>query len=198
MASILLQDANLDLWQVQIIVTDGEAAFQSAVVTEGIAQVIVLVADAADNFQLGVDLSGNVIGIPSTAGGINAYVLGSSDCSTGWNIVALPDGDIDLVQVVPWNPGPVVGQIFPLDNTVVRYTQPGGIGTQTFPQQQIGEMIGLFVSPCGHWHNGWVVQSAAVCGVQSAVITCPLCSYVVQIITPFDLIYTAPYQYIIG
>lgn len=198
MASILLQDADENFWQVQIVVMGGFPYFSSQQVAGGTPNVIVLVGDASHHYQLGVDTSGNLDAIPTDAPGINGYVLGSSDCSTGWIITAFPDGNLGLEQILPWNGGPVVGQLFPPDDTLGNYTQPGGIGTPVFPAQPIGEKIGLWTAGCEHWFNAWYIQSATVCGDRSAIITCPVCGYVQQIVTPFDLIYTDAFYIILG
>ena len=201
MASIILQDPDSNLWQVQIVVVAGPPAypeFQSTPIAAGVVNVIVLVAPGGNHYQLAVDLSGNLTAIRTLAPGINGYVLGSSDCSTGWLITVIPDGNIDLNQITPWNSGPQVGTLFPVDFTAAVYTQPGGPGTTVYPQQAQGEMMGLFNAGCGHFFNSWLVQCAAVCGVPSAIVGCPLCGYVVQIITPFSLIYTYEYAYILG
>src|SRR5216117_4051272 len=87
---------------------------------------------------------------------------------------------------------PVVGTIYNPDdaNYRPRFTQPGGPGTMTFPQQAEGEKLGLFVFPfCQHWSNQILVKRAAVGGIASAICCCPLCDMCVRIITPYDLIY---------
>jgi hypothetical protein len=89
-------------------------------------------------------------------------------------------------------PVPLVGTIYNPDTAVYlpKFTQPGGPGTATFPQQQPGEMIGLFVAGCGHWFNNWDVISATVDCDEVAVMRCPLCQYVQRIIDPYSDIYS--------
>jgi hypothetical protein len=69
------------------------------------------------------------------------------------------------------------------------WTQPGGPGTIVFPQQRLGEMVGLWVMPyCQHWTNNLDLHFAMeVGGVQSCLICCPLCSMIVRILTPASL-----------
>jgi hypothetical protein len=91
------------------------------------------------------------------------------------------------------------------------YSQPGGPGTPTFPQQQNGAPIdprnitgipqeignAMFVFGCGHWTNHpEIIFANSNCG-QAAIVRCPLCQYVNKIIVPASAIYTAPYEFII-
>jgi hypothetical protein len=96
------------------------------------------------------------------------------------------------VAVVIPTPTPVVGRIYNPDTAAYLppFTQPGGPGTATFPQQDPGQMIGLFVAGCGHWFNNWDVISATVACDQVAVMRCPLCQYVQRIIDPYNDIYS--------
>jgi hypothetical protein len=93
---------------------------------------------------------------------------------------------------------PLLGSLFfgGLVNGEKVWSQPGGPGTIVYPQQQIGEQIGLWVEGCAHWFNSWDVRENAwnppsfifAYVVPSAFVLCPLCGYVQRIITPFDLI----------
>jgi hypothetical protein len=99
------------------------------------------------------------------------------------------------------------------------YTQPGGIGTQTFPAQQDGTPysetpsdeglpvsdtgtpyelgMGFNTAACGHWFAVFSISFASVGCVPSALVLCPLCGFVVQIITPASLLYSDPgYEHI--
>ena len=89
-------------------------------------------------------------------------------------------------------PIPVVGTIYNPDSKPFspKFTQPGGPGTATFPQQDPGEMLGLFVFGCGHWMNNFDVISATVNCDQVAVIRCPLCYFVQRIINPYSDIHS--------
>jgi hypothetical protein len=93
------------------------------------------------------------------------------------------------------------------------FTQPGGIGTPTFPAQPSGEdgpvpdpahpgsflqpwtagipdELGqaMWVSGCGHWFNHWEVKEIASCGVQVGLMCCPLCGFIQRIISPYSAI----------
>lgn len=69
--------------------------------------------------------------------------------------------------------------------------QPGGPYTPvTAPTQKQGELIGPVYPGCGHSNNSIEVISAAVGGVQSAILRCTMCGYVARIITPFSAIYS--------
>ena len=97
----------------------------------------------------------------------------------------------------------ILGALYPWDNVTPPYTQPGGPGTQTFPAQTQGEMMGLFTAQCGHFFNSWHVQQASYVDDEGNthtvnLVQCPLCAILVQIIDPFWLIYTLDYMYIIG
>jgi hypothetical protein len=98
----------------------------------------------------------------------------------------------------------ILGALYP-DSTDVYpvFTQPGGPGTQAFPAQPIGERMGLFSSSCLHWFNAWRVQFTSYVDNedvihQIALVQCPLCGNLQQIIDPASAIYTAPYEYILG
>jgi hypothetical protein len=93
---------------------------------------------------------------------------------------------------------PVVGQIWNPPHYLPPFTQPGGIGTQTFPQQTSGELVGRWTSGCGHSFEAWLVASCQIADIQTAVVQCPVCSYVQQLISPYAAIYTWPNEIIFG
>ena len=96
-------------------------------------------------------------------------------------------------------PDPVLGTIYNPDLTYLpTFTQPGGAFTPVFPQQDPGEMLGLWVGPCGHWFNHWDVIRASVAGQPSSIMRCPLCGCVARIYTPADLIYTFENEFLIA
>jgi hypothetical protein len=76
-----------------------------------------------------------------------------------------------------------VGALFPESYQPI-YTQPGGIGTPVVPQQEVGELTGIYRSPCGHSLNSWETAWATVNGSQMAIVKCPLCGYINNIYTP--------------
>lgn len=98
---------------------------------------------------------------------------------------------IPRITLQNFNDAIVVGQIIVRDGSYPAPVQPGGIGTPvTSPVQTDGEKLGLWVAGCQHWFNHWDVHTCALSGVQSALICCPLCSYVQRIITPYSDIHT--------
>lgn len=92
---------------------------------------------------------------------------------------------------------PIVGTIFRFGPQYYpTFTQPGGPGTNTFPQQGnapyingnnvgINEIDGQFIAGCGHSFQSWSIFSCAVGGVASAVICCPYCLFIQSITTPY-------------
>jgi hypothetical protein len=86
------------------------------------------------------------------------------------------------------------------------WTQPDGPGTTVFPQQAFGERVALFTFGCGHWSNHFDVHKNnfnppsydASYTVVSAFLCCPLCSYIQQIISPYDQIYDLSNYILLG
>lgn len=98
-----------------------------------------------------------------------------------------------------------VGSLYIQNYNGTAWSQPGGPGTTVYPQQQIGtnyaaypvvgqiwaENSGLWVAGCGHWFDcvrvfhdyDNMLESSA------AVICCPLCSFLIRLIEPYDQIY---------
>ena len=68
------------------------------------------------------------------------------------------------------------------------WSQPGGPGTLVFPQQPQGEHSALYSFGCGHWFNCpeifeiWYPYNE----VQAALVSCPICSFVQQVIEPYE------------
>jgi hypothetical protein len=102
---------------------------------------------------------------------------------------------------------PVIGELFP-DPTAPypRFTQPGGPGSPCVPTQPpqpyenieglapavvpipYNEQAARFHADCGHSFQSYEVKRCAVGGVPSAVLCCPICSFVVNIYTPYSLL----------
>lgn len=75
-----------------------------------------------------------------------------------------------------------------LVNGLPVWSQPGGPGTLVYPQQELGQQVAMFVFQCGHWSNHLnVVVEQSAPGIRSALLICPLCSYVFRIMTPASL-----------
>ena len=103
---------------------------------------------------------------------------------------------------------PVPGQMafWGLVNGLPIWSQPGGIGTPVFPQQRMGEQVGMFVMPfCGHWTNSpdirimqWNPPSFIVgFRAPAAFVMCPLCSCVSRVIYPVAELYSQLSNYIV-
>ena len=91
----------------------------------------------------------------------------------------------------------VIGQLLPLPY-LPPFSQPGGIGTPTFPQQAENERQGMFFPGCGHSIMEYDVRCGKVDGqpsAPSAIVCCPLCGYVQDIITPYQAFLDMPYLY---
>lgn len=90
---------------------------------------------------------------------------------------------------------PIVGTFFSKKPYLPPFTQPGGVGSQTYPQQSSGEITcAQWILPCGHGTNNFEVESAQSCGTQIALLLCPLCAYLVNVISPYSAIYSYPYE----
>lgn len=93
---------------------------------------------------------------------------------------------------------PIVGTFFNPRTYIPRFSQPGGVGSPTFPQEATGELLGQWMAGCSHSFNSWEVAAASSCGTQVAVVQCPICSYVQQIISPYSAINQWPNDIIMG
>jgi hypothetical protein len=83
---------------------------------------------------------------------------------------------------------PVIGQQIPNTPQQREYTQPGGIGTPTFPQQTTDEMNGRYYPGCGHSITAYDVRQQGIGDppVSSALACCPLCGFLQTIVTPYS------------
>lgn len=61
-----------------------------------------------------------------------------------------------------------------------RFWQSDGIPTNTPPNEHTGPIA----SPCGHSIVFWAIAFQQVDGVASALVKCPVCGYVQQVVTP--------------
>ena len=125
-----------------------------------------------------------------------------------------PDGNLWWLQIsdggLVLNPGtsgsctPIVGSLYIKNWNNIAWSQPGGIGTTVYPQQQVNTAftdfpvagqtwseIGLWVSSCGHWLDTWeIFRDINICTNQSAaIVACPVCSNIQQVITPYEAIF---------
>ena len=110
---------------------------------------------------------------------------------------------------------PVIGQLYIPNYHGIAWSQPGGTGTTVYPQQNDGPFTAypvpgqffaeagesLWRSGCGHGWDAFHISRDYDPNTSSsaAVIYCPLCSYVVQILEPYDLVYSVTqYPIIVG
>jgi hypothetical protein len=85
---------------------------------------------------------------------------------------------------------PVVGEIYNPPGYLPPFTQPGGPGSPTYPQQSVGELTAFWIGPfCGHGFNELILYSTTVAGVQTAVLCCPVCNMCFRLIAPYNQIY---------
>lgn len=99
-----------------------------------------------------------------------------------------------------------VGTLYQSPFNYILWTQPGGPGTTVYPQQEnaiydppqnpippgifFSESSGLWFAGCGHNMDTWHIFTDYddTTNMSAAVITCNLCSYIVQIIEPRERI----------
>ena len=99
----------------------------------------------------------------------------------------------------------ILGALYP-DSTDVYpvFTQPGGPGTLAYPQQPIGEKMGLYNAGCGHFFDSWRVQRSSFLDPDTqtvmsvALVQCPMCSFLQQQIIPYERLYSFEFYYVLG
>jgi hypothetical protein len=100
-----------------------------------------------------------------------------------------------------------IGSIYSPDFHGIPWSQPGGTGTQVFPQQQINvpwknypvagqffsENTGLWTAGCGHWFDYPAIfrDFDSATSMSAAVVCCPLCTFLIRLIEPYEQ-YTNP------
>lgn len=100
-----------------------------------------------------------------------------------------------------------VGALYPPGGrNNVAWSQPGGVGTQVFPQQQTGvdyfavtpfsELTGMMSSGCGHFLMTPLIQREYDYDTEKSValLCCPLCGYVNSYLEPFEAALDTVYQ----
>ena len=197
MANFNLKDSTGQFWGFSV---DASGNIQSATVPVGPLSVIVLQGPSDQAFQLvtstGGVLSGSGLSDPKIVGATHVLMVDPTGAFQ-YQLTVDSHGQPHTALDQSWQPGTPVGELYPTQYYPT-FSQPGGPGTPTFPQQDIGEKLGTFTAGCGHWFNNWWVPNSAFLGVPSAYIACPLCGYVQQIVTPQSLIYTDPFYIIVG
>jgi len=85
---------------------------------------------------------------------------------------------------------PQIGTLYknPVQSGITVWVQPGGPGTLVYPQQSQGQKSALYSLGCGHWVNTLEVfeEYDPDTGIQVALLCCPACSYIQQIISPYE------------
>lgn len=92
-----------------------------------------------------------------------------------------------------------IGLQYKRDWNNVAWTQPGGIGTQVYPQEVTGnsnqlsqapynELTGTFFFGCGHSADQvlLLLDYDYTSGQQVSLICCPLCSFVQRTLSPAE------------
>lgn len=102
-----------------------------------------------------------------------------------------------------------VGALYIPNYNGIAWSQPGGVGTTVFPQQNTGQfwnqpgktfpLLGppfaeagqaLWISACGHgWDSMWIARDFdSTTNMSAAVCCCPLCSFIVRLLEPYTLL----------
>jgi hypothetical protein len=86
----------------------------------------------------------------------------------------------------PGGPGTVI-----TDPTQPCTIYPNGVNPSAYTPQTnptpYAERAAMFFSPCGHCFRAWEVAIDGVGGAPAALILCPLCSYIADILQPPSL-----------
>lgn len=188
-----LQDANGQLWKLTVTI---DGILQTTAIASGVAAVLVLQSTGGFNWALGVDTSGRLTtGRSPITGNRNVTLSSPGLSSVGWYLRVGDSGLIYTQKNLAFEAPPLIGTQYRSDTL---FSQPEGPGTLVYPQQSVGEMNGTFACGCGHFFNDWMVYEQAVCGITSAILCCPMCTYIQQIITPQALIYTDAFAILVG
>lgn len=136
----------------------------------------------------------------SASGALIATVVNVKARGSKWIAAEGPTGNVSLIEInnsvlqsVPVTQRtdiqvPVVGEIYNPEDYRPPFTQPGGIGTETFPTESTGELIALWAFGCGHFSNHIMVASGTVACQTAALLQCPLCDFLQRIIVPYSAI----------
>ena len=96
-----------------------------------------------------------------------------------------------------------IGTLYQKNYGGIAWSQPGGPGTQVFPTQNVGnyafypvsgqiwQELGLWTSGCNHWWDCMAVvrDFNDATNMSAACFLCPVCSYLINIVSPFEAIY---------
>ena len=96
---------------------------------------------------------------------------------------------------------PPVGALYNSRWNNIAWTQPSGPGSQVFPTQNVGPWLtfpvpgqfwaetGLWTAGCQHWFDDWQIfrDYDDSTHKSAAIQCCPICTYIIAIIEPFEL-----------
>lgn len=120
-----------------------------------------------------------------------------------------PQGNLyqsaSLVNAFTYSPGlPPIGNLYDPHWNHIDWSQPGGTGTKVFPAQNDGPFLdypvpGQFIAEagealwragCGHGFDDFQVfrDYDDVTSMSAAIQCCPICTFIVAIIEPYELI----------
>ena len=201
MASIILKDATGVLWALTV---NNSGAPSTAVVSSGAVIPVVLSAPDSNNYQIGVDTSGNVLLNQTSALGVTAYGLLSFDNETFWKLtvtIGMSGPELLYTQLPGVNDWQLGVQWDKRWNNIA-WSQPDGPYGKVYPQQvqansdlfstePFTELSGTYVFGCGHSVDQILLQIDFdyESNQQSALILCPICSYCSRAIIPASLAY---------
>jgi hypothetical protein len=102
---------------------------------------------------------------------------------------------------------PTIGTLYDPKWNNIAWSQPGGAGTKVFPAEAINipwgppngypvvgqifsENSGLWTTGCQHWFNALMIFRGfdVSTGKSAAIACCPLCSFVCNILEPYESI----------
>jgi len=100
-----------------------------------------------------------------------------------------------------------IGTLYQAKYNNINWSQPGGKGTQVFPAQADGQPFSAYPVPgqifveagealwragCGHGFDAFRIQQDYDPTTKSscALILCPICSYLINVIEPYELVYS--------
>lgn len=101
----------------------------------------------------------------------------------------------------------VIGSLYQPQWHNIAWSQPGGVGTTVYPgpndgpfgypqnqilMQESGQ--GLWTAGCNHWFLTWLLfrDYDTVTQMSAAIQCCNVCSFIVRVYEPYELIFEVP------
>lgn len=181
----------------------GAGTFNAPVQITGFPSAIVVLNDKSGHSWKFSVTTGGVLSLTSFSipnCGVPSVLFAASN-STYWNVATSTAGAFVITAATQVPADPQLGTLYPPAAGYPKYSQPGGPGTPTIPQPQNGGNgmtwvngipfevgSGMFTAGCNDWFNSWDIASCQIAGVTAALILCPVCHYLQQIIIPYLLI----------